>query len=164
MTVKSSGFLPQDIVIRSATLADLPALILIENASFTIPWSEQSLRIDLENSPPAYLWVAQICPIDRSEPEIVGYIACYLGGDHVQINNIAVLPHFRGSGIGRKLLEALLSWASQIDVADIDLEVRPSNAPAIALYSDVGFNIVGRRPHYYADNDEDANIMLKKLT
>ena len=45
------------------------------------------------------------------------------------------------------------------------LEVRPSNPKAIALYHDLGFNEIGRRPQYYpADKGrEDALVMAIEL-
>lgn len=148
-----------DMKIRAATLQDLPALVAIEQACFAIPWSEQSLRADLLSSPPAFLWVAV-----ESDQQITGYIACYRGGDHIQINNLAVLPPYRHQGIGRLLIESLFAWARSESIQSADLEVRPSNHPAKLLYEACGFKEVGRRPRYYEDNGEDAIIMLKNLS
>lgn len=143
--------------IRRAEMPDLPALVTIEQACFAIPWSEQSLKSDLE-SDTAHLWVAE------QAGQVIGYIACYQGGDVAQINNLAVLPDARRRGTGRLLIEALLDWAVSVGVTAVDLEVRPSNQAARSLYETCGFEVVGRRPGYYADNGEDANIMLKKLS
>lgn len=143
--------------VRRAENCDLPALVLIERTCFAIPWSEQSLKSDLASAT-AHLWVAE------QAGQVVGYIACYQGGDIAQINNLAVLPEARRQGTGRLLIEALLNWASTAGITAVDLEVRPSNQAARSLYEACGFEVVGRRPRYYADNGEDANIMLKKIS
>ncbi len=153
------------VVIRRAALDDLFDLVLIEQSCFAIPWSEQSLKADLENSSTAFLWVAEVLSASDkgAAPAVVGYIACYKAADLAQINNLAVLPGARQRGIGSRLLTALLDWAAVSGVTAVDLEVRPSNLAAIAVYKRAGFTIVGKRPHYYEDNGEDANIMLKKI-
>ncbi len=144
--------------IRPACPGDLSSLVRLEQTCFAIPWTEQSLRSDLANPTLAHYFVA----VTPSE-EIVGYIACYQAADTAQITNLAVLPSFRRHGIGEKLLSALLSWALDNQIAVVDLEVRASNEPAIHLYQKMGFVQVGTRRAYYADNNEDANIMLKNI-
>jgi ribosomal-protein-alanine N-acetyltransferase len=163
---------PEDnVMIRRSTPDDLQALVAIEQSCFAIPWSEQSIRADLANPSTAWYWIAELAPggvvagaADGDVGEVVGYVACYVAADIVQINNLAVLPAARQRGIGAKLLSALLDLAAASGVTAVDLEVRPSNQPAIALYMRAGFTVVGKRPHYYEDNGEDANIMLKKIT
>lgn len=145
--------------IRTALLEDLPDLVKLEQACFAIPWSRESLRADLENPAIAHYWVAE-----TPRQGIVGYVACYRALDTAQINNLAVSPACRHQGIGQALLEALLAWATEHRIGTLDLEVRPSNAAAIHLYQKMGFIQVGVRRAYYADNNEDANIMLKNLS
>jgi ribosomal-protein-alanine N-acetyltransferase len=147
-----------EMTIRPATPADLQSLVCLEQACFAIPWSEQSLAADLGNPSLAHYFVAEL-----ENGEIAGSIACYTAADTAQITNLAVRPQNRRQGIGRRLLAALLDWARQNGIRTVDLEVRVSNEPAIRLYEEAGFVTVGRRPHYYADNAEDANIMLKKF-
>ena len=65
-------------------------------------------------------------------------------------------------GIGRKLVQALLEHLIAAGVAALSLEVRVSNAPAIALYEQLGFQIVGCRKKYYVNPREDAYIMRKQ--
>ncbi|MDD2457428.1 MAG: ribosomal protein S18-alanine N-acetyltransferase [Eubacteriales bacterium] len=144
--------------IRLAHPGDLSGLVRLEQTCFAIPWTEQSLRSDLANPALAHYFVA-VTPSD----EIVGYIACYQAADTAQITNLAVLPSFRRHGIGEKLLSALLAWALDNQIAVVDLEVRTSNEQAIRLYRKMGFVQVGIRRGYYADNNEDANIMLKNI-
>ena len=46
----------------------------------------------------------------------------------------------------------------------VTLEVRRSNAAAARLYRRFGFRAVGVRPNYYAEDQEDAIVMLLDLT
>ena len=46
----------------------------------------------------------------------------------------------------------------------VTLEVRRSNAAAQRLYRRFGFRPVGVRPNYYAEDQEDAIVMLLDLT
>ena len=153
-----SGQTDDSIFIRQACQADLMAISRIEQACFAIPWSEDSLRSDLARPEIARLWVA-----DSITHGVVGYIACYKAADTAQINNLAVLPGFRCLGIGQRLLEKLLDWALSSHISTVDLEVRPSNRSAIHLYAKAGFSVVGIRRGYYANNQEDAHIMLKNI-
>ena len=62
-------------------------------------------------------------------------------------------------GIADALLDALCARAAALDLAFLTLEVRASNAPAIALYRKHGFQTVGQRRNYYQKPDEDALLM-----
>jgi len=144
--------------VRPVRPGDLASLVRLEQTCFAIPWSEQSLRSDLENPSVAHYWVAE-----SHTAGIIGYIACYQAADTAQINNLAVMPDFRRQGVGEHLLSALLEWAHDSLITTVDLEVRASNDSAIRLYQKMGFAKVGVRRAYYSDNNEDANIMLKNI-
>jgi [ribosomal protein S18]-alanine N-acetyltransferase len=144
------------IVIREAVPGDLPELMFIEQACFTCPWSEESIRNDLERHHEAFYVVA--C---QPGGAIIGYAAFWRSLDEAMITNIAVAPEWRGQGAGRKLLEALITQASQEKLNSMVLEVRKSNLVAGKLYRSAGFNPVGLRRGYYPDNQEDAIIMQK---
>jgi ribosomal-protein-alanine N-acetyltransferase len=75
--------------------------------------------------------------------------------------NIAVDPARRRRGIARTMLEQMIERAGTD--REYTLEVRTSNAPAIALYERLGFRSAGTRPRYYRDNGEDAVIMWRTL-
>jgi [ribosomal protein S18]-alanine N-acetyltransferase len=142
--------------IRRAVAGDLPDLMRIETASFTCPWSEESIRHDLESHLEAYYVVA--C---RDDGTVAGYAAFWRSVDEAMVTNIAVAPEWRGQGAGKKLLEALIARAVHEKLHCMVLEVRKSNAAACRLYRSAGFNPVGIRRGYYTDNQEDAIIMQK---
>ena len=145
--------------IRRAVLADLPGLAALELACFAIPWSEDSLRHDLEDNPAARYLVA-----DRPGGGLGGYAACWAVMDEGQVTNISVMPEFRRHGLGRLLLEELIRLAANENLHQLVLEVRTGNIAARRLYESCGFQSVGLRRGYYEDNGEDAIIMLKKLS
>ena len=75
------------------------------------------------------------------------------------IFGVNTLPEYRRQGVADALLDALCARAAALDLAFLTLEVRASNAPAIALYRKHGFQTVGQRRNYYQKPDEDALLM-----
>jgi [ribosomal protein S18]-alanine N-acetyltransferase len=138
--------------IRSLTYADLPQVIAIERRSFPTPWSLAMFVLEL--SKPAGVCLAAI-----ENRAIVGYLVCSKYDRVWHLMNIAVDPAARNRGFGRRLLVALFERAGQDE--SYTLEVRTSNAPAIALYEQYGFRSAGTRPRYYQDTGEDAMIMWR---
>ncbi len=141
-----------DIILRSFIEADLPAILAIEESSFSSPWTRTAFLYELQN-PHSRLTVAE------REGEVVGYICCWDVADEVQILNVAVHPHFRRQGIADLLLRSALEDGQRSGVQSANLEVRGSNLPAIQLYKKLGFRQVGMRRGYYADG-EDALLMI----
>ena len=90
---------------------------------------------------------------------VLGYANFLHVLDEGDIGNVAVAPEFRRQGVADALLEALCARAAALDLAFLTLEVRASNAPAIALYRKHGFQTVGQRRNYYQKPDEDALLM-----
>jgi ribosomal-protein-alanine N-acetyltransferase len=79
--------------------------------------------------------------------------------DEGSITNVATHPAARRKGLGRAVVGALLAKASELALAFVYLEVRPSNEAAIALYQSLGFETVGRRKNFYRHPTEDALLM-----
>jgi len=79
--------------------------------------------------------------------------------DEGHISTVATHPQWLRHGIAELLLIAMTERAAEMGVRVMTLEVRVSNAGAQTLYRKFGFEVVGRRPHYYSDNREDALIM-----
>ena len=128
-------------------------LEIIENLSFKIPWSRQSLTDEIMGNKAAIYFCAV------TEGKAVGYAGMWKICDEGHITNIAVHPEYRRSGAGSALMEALIAEARGRGITALTLEVRKSNYPALALYRKYGFGEGGMRKSYYADNHEDALIM-----
>ena len=80
------------------------------------------------------------------------------------ITNVAVFPEYRRRGVAEQLIAVFDKFARGNRLAFLTLEVRPSNAAAIALYQRFGFEEVGRRRNYYDLPKEDALILTKNYT
>ena len=90
---------------------------------------------------------------------ILGYAGLTVVLDEGYINNFAVREEYRKQGIASALLDVFVRFAQAHQLAFLTLEVRASNAPAIALYAKHGFQTAGRRRDYYDDPKEDAILM-----
>lgn len=142
--------------IHPVTKADLQELLTLERASFPHPWSEEHILNEID-SPHSFPLLAR-----REDGSCAGYICPMLVLDEGQILNVAVQPSCRGKGIGRMLLEAALELFRKKGATVVHLEVRPTNATAISLYTRCGFITSGRRKAYY-ENGEDAILMKLEL-
>ncbi len=128
-------------------------IIVIENLSFTIPWTKSAFLHELRNNKFAVYLSA------KKGDKIVGYAGMWKIFDEGHITNIAVHPEFRRIGIGSMLLEELINRSKKGGITKMTLEVRKSNKAALELYAKYGFSVAGVRKEYYADNGEDAIIM-----
>ena len=144
----------ENTVIRRMKQEDLDEVTALEKATFTIPWSRESFRQELERNVAARYLVAE------SEGKIIGYAGAWIILDESHITNIAVAESYRGRGVGRKLTQALLQLLSNLGASYATLEVRVSNERAQNLYRSLGFISVGKRKRYYEDNQEDAFLMV----
>lgn len=148
--------LNQDFMIRKMTRRDLDELMKIENDVFSQPWSRQSYEAELKNHWADYL----VCDW---EGELAAYIGIWTVLEEAHITNVAVGKRFLGRGLGRALMLAGEKLARAKGANRILLEVRPSNTYALAMYRGLGFIPISVRTEYYADNGEDALVMIKYL-
>ena len=142
--------------------AHLEGAAALEKLCFPSPWSAQSLEL-LTNDGigVGYLCLTPVAP--NTEPAVSAYGGMLITVDEGQITNLAVHPDHRRKGLGTAILRSLLRHAKDAKLESISLEVRVSNAPAIALYKSLGFELVGCRPKYYHNPREDALILRKEL-
>ena len=134
----------------------LEELERLEKLCFSRPWSRRMLAEELENQCAAFL-VAE----DGVSGKVLGYAGLLVMPDEGYITNVAVFPEYRRSGVAAKLIEVFENFARGNRLAFLTLEVRPSNAAAIALYRRFGFQEVGRRKNYYDLPKEDALILTR---
>jgi ribosomal-protein-alanine N-acetyltransferase len=144
------------LLIRPATLADIPAIWAIEKLSFSSPWSRWSFLSELGHRHSHMLVAGPSYP----QPwQIWAYLIFWVVYEEMHILNLAVHPAHRRQGIARRLLSEGLAQARNLGAELAWLEVRPSNTAARALYESFGFKEVGRRPRYYDDTQEDALLL-----
>jgi len=141
-------------------MADVQAVLEIDRLSFPIPWSENTYRYEIEENRSSYMNVVKI-PFNGNN-RIIGYVGFWFIVDEAHISTLAVHPDFRERGVGELLLRRVLNQASELKARLITLEVRVSNQTAINLYKKYQFEIVGSRPRYYRDNNEDALLMERE--
>jgi ribosomal-protein-alanine N-acetyltransferase len=144
---------PEPLEIRRLSYADLPQVIAIERRAFPTPWSLAMFVLELSKP-------SGICLAALLEGRIVGYLICSRYDTVWHVMNVAVDDRLRRRGIATTLLSHLFERADGPG-EQYTLEVRTSNAPAIALYERFGFRSAGLRRGYYHDNKEDAVIMWR---
>lgn len=138
---------------RPMCAEDIDRVILIERAAYPYPWTRGNFIDCLASG--YSCWVAEVTG------EVVAYSILMAGAGEGHVLNCCVAPGWQGQGLGRSLMRRLMQSAPDYGVESIFLEVRPTNAKAIALYESLGFETVGLRRNYYpADQGrEDALVM-----
>jgi len=147
-----------EINFRPMTLADLDGVLVIEKASFTLPWSREAFYNELVHNRYAKYVVME------HDGRLVGYCGMWVVVDEAHITNVAVLPEYRGKKLGEALMRKMMDMAKQLGAVTMTLEVRVSNEVAQSLYRKLGFLNGGVRKRYYPDNQEDALVMWVNLT
>jgi [ribosomal protein S18]-alanine N-acetyltransferase len=140
------------------TVSDLAAAAAIDRACFTgnEARTEAQLREELERT-----WAR--VRVARRGPDVLGYALFWHVADEVHLLNVAVAPAARRAGVGRALVEDIVAYARSHAAVKILLEVRASNAAAIALYEALGFERFNVRKRYY-DDGEDGVEMVRRIT
>ncbi len=135
------------------TVEALDGAAELEKLCFSQPWSRKSLELLTNDG----IGVGMVCRADG--------IVCAYGGmlcavDEGQITNIATHPDYRRRGYGKAIVEALIKHARFNGLDQVSLEVRESNAPAIAMYKELGFKTEGKRKDFYTKPVEAALVMV----
>jgi ribosomal-protein-alanine N-acetyltransferase len=151
---------PVPVRFRRMRTDDLARVVEIEKDGFRHPWSRELLERELSHAWSTVLLAVEDGP--RGE-RIVGFIVYWLVHDEVHVLNIATARDERRRGVGRALMEEAAAAGRRCGATLATLEVRRSNAPAIALYRALGYRQAGVRPNYYAEEREDAIVMVLDL-
>lgn len=137
--------------------ADLDAVVRIEAQAYPYPWTRGNFMDCLTSG--------YRCEVAELGGELVAYSVLTSGAGEGHILNCCVAPERQGRGLGRELMQRLMTSAKEYGIATLFLEVRPSNRRAIDLYERLGFEAIGLRRGYYpaAVGREDALVMRREL-
>lgn len=139
--------------------ADIPQVMAVEQAAYTMPWPRKAYAYELEQNKLAHYFVLRTRPPVPTQTTLIGLGGFWLMADEAHLMTLAIHPDWRRLGLGEWMLLFLLKKAQALGALVATLEVRPSNQTALALYHKYNFQEVGRRPRYYDDNHEDALIL-----
>ena len=155
---RSSGAKRVEVQLEPMQLEDIEAVLVIEQQSFTMPWTDAMFRSELQNERTSHMLVARI--VQAGSP-IVGYVGYRVVLDEMHVILIAVAPAWRQRGIARQMICQAMDQARAAGCRRATLEVRVSNTPAQQLYYSLRFAPVGTRPKYYMRPTEDALILWR---
>jgi ribosomal-protein-alanine N-acetyltransferase len=137
--------------------SEIDAILAIEEASFTNPWTREMYLAELQNEGVSFFYLAR-----DPERRTIGFCSVWRVLDELHINNLAVLPAYRRAGIGASLLTHALDEGARMGARRATLEVRRSNEAARQLYERFGFSVVGVRQGYYSNPVEDALVLWRE--
>jgi len=147
--------------IRPMTPADLDRVMEIAASLREAPRWPRGVylaALNPESTPKRIALVAE-----ESEGVVAAFaVACRIGPE-AELEAIAVSRGSQRRGVARQLFAALAGELRLAQAAEVDLEVRASNRPALSFYRSLGFEETGRRPRYYLDPAEDAILMRLQL-
>lgn len=137
---------------------DIPAVSKLEHLCQGHPWTPCHFRDELARGDFGYSRV-----LEEPGVGVVGYFCAWLVADEMHIGTLGVDPGRRRDGLGLGMVSQAHDWAVHRGATLAHLEVRASNAAALALYAKLGYRRVGIRTGYYVDNGEDAFLLLCDL-
>lgn len=143
-----------DVRIRPMEISDLDQVMYIEESVFVFPWQKRGFEAEILRNEFAHYFVASV------QGKLIGYAGIWIVLDQAHLTTLAVDRACQCRGVGALLMKHLLSRAAFEGTVRMSLEVRPSNRSARTLYHRFGFVALGRRKHYY--HDEDAIIMVNE--
>jgi ribosomal-protein-alanine acetyltransferase len=146
------------ITVRVFVSSDAAAVAgILKESPQAADWTEASVRDSAG-------WSGSVALVSESEGKVSGFLIGRQVADQAEILNLAVSLARRGKGEGGALLKAALDEFRARRVGHVFLEVRESNAAAIAFYDKHGFSKKEIRPMYYRSPEEAAVVMERKLT
>ena len=140
-----------------STPDEIDAILAIEQASFTNPWTREMYVAELKNEGVSFFYLAR----DKGR-QIVGFCSFWRVLDELHINNLAVVPELRRRGVASALLSRVMEEAARFGIRRTMLEVRRSNTAARELYERFGFVVAGTRSNYYTNPAEDALVLWRE--
>ena len=152
-----SRFLPLDVVVDPLDTAHTRHMADLHAGSFSRPWTDGEFH-DMLAQKTVFGFVARELRFGKGR--VLGFVLARAAAGEAEILTIAVASDWQGHGLGRRLMDAVLSRAHGERVESVFLEVDETNKPAISLYRRLGFSEVGGRPDYYRDKSGRATAAL----
>ncbi len=145
--------------IREADASDALLIMALDQHSNPHPWSESLIKDALATR---RNWVVGT----QTDHQVVGWLTASQVADQAELEQIVSHLAHRRKGLGKALMQTWLKWCDEQSMYECLLEVRESNYAAIALYQQLGFDIVGRRKNYYplTSGGAEAAILMTRLT
>ena len=141
--------------IREMSALDIDTVAALEAEIFSMPWSARGFADTLHREDVLFLVACE-------GENLLGYVGVYCTADEGEITNVAVAQSARRHGVGRALIGELIRALADRKIFRIVLEVRVSNEPALHLYEQEGFAVVGTRKNFYEKPTEDAYVMVRE--
>ena len=141
-------------IVRPMTIADIDAIIEIQNGVFSDAWNKDMMRSAFATN--------RFFGFCVQDGDVVGYVSLSQNYDDADLETIFLSPKYRGKGISNILMQSAIDECEKKGLKGIFLEVKPSNAFAISLYEKFGFSKISVRKKYYSDG-EDCIVMKKEL-
>ena len=149
-------------VLRPMTPPDIDAVHVLEQATNPYPWPHHMFVDELELDPSSCSWIVSEVDVGGVRT-IIGFGGVIHGDGKAHIMSLAVDDRWRRRGVGRNLWHGLVHRAREVGAVSLSLEVRVSNAGAIALYRSLGMNQAGIVPAYYGDGEDALAFELAGL-
>ena len=142
---------------RLTSASEIDDVLAIEEVAFTNPWTREMYLAELQNPGVSFCVLAR-----NPDGRAIGFCSFWKVADELHINNLAVLPANRRSGVATALLNHVMREGARLGAVRATLEVRKSNDAARFLYERLGFALAGVRRAYYSKPDEDAIVLWRE--
>lgn len=148
-----SAVLKQAPQLAPMNAADFDAVVAIEQAVYTHPWTRGNFADALRSGNQCRTW--------RLGGELVGYFVLLCAAGEAHLLNLSIAVGRQRRGHGAALLREAMRVARESGACTIFLEVRPSNLAGKALYERFGFRKIALRRGYYPAHGgrEDALVL-----
>ena len=139
--------------------ARVPTILDIERHGYRYPWSEAIIRDCFKSG-------TGVWGVENASGELIAYAFFSMAVGEAHVLNLCVDPTVQGQGVGRYLMQHLITLARAALCTIVLLEVRRSNTAARRLYAGLGFAHLGTRKGYYpaAEGREDALVLGYEIT
>ena len=145
-----------ELIIRGMREEDIPAVLEIEQISFSTPCTEQFFLAEIYKK-------YAVSRVALFEGKVIGYVCADYRLHESHVLTLAVHPNYRRRGVATVLMDEAIRDLKERGCVFLYLKVRASNAGAREFYEHLGFKVEGIRKKYYDIPEEDALVMTARL-